>query len=390
MPDAPAHDTASTSDSLDLLAHFDDVRDPRLDRRKKHPLLDIIGLTICAVIAGADTFVGIERFGHARHDWLAQFLDLPNGIPSHDTIGAVWSRIDPAEFESGFRQWIACLADSIEGIVAIDGKEARRSHDRAAGKPALRLVSAWACEQEVVMGQQAVPDHTNETKTLPPLLQMLELEGAIVTLDAAGCYPPVAEAIQKAGADYVITLKGNQGTLRREAEALLARYEAAGVLPEPHTTTSGGHGRVEVRRGWAVSLEGEGATLPTEEDGTPRWPGLRTLGRVVRERHLADGGVEVEERLFISSLPADAERLMRAVRQHWHVENKLHWTLDVAFDEDGSRVRSGHAAENLAMVRRLAVNLLKQETSRSVGIKVKRMEAAWNPDYLLKVLTGSD
>jgi predicted transposase YbfD/YdcC len=372
--------TGSTSASLEFTSHFEDVTDPRIDRGKEHTLLDIIGLTICAVVAGADTFVGISRFGASRREWLKQFLELKNGVPSHDTLGRVWGRVDSEEFEVGFRRWIGELAGSISEVVAIDGKTMRGSYDRASSKAALQMIDVWSCEQELVLGQEAVPENTNETGALPDLLQLLELEGAIVTVDAAGCYSNIAEEILGARADYVITLKKNQEALQRDAEALFEKLEALDRLPEPCKTVDGGHDRVEIRHCWAIGIE-------TTKIEASDWPKLTSLCRVRAERHHPDGTTQTEERLFISSLKPDPERLLRAVRHHWHVENKLHWTLDVAFREDDSRVRTGNAAQNLGIVRRLALSLLKQETSRPEGIKIKRNEAGWNPDYLLKVLT---
>lgn len=374
---------SSEASSLEFTTYFEEVTDPRIDRRKEHTLLDIIGLTICAVVAGADTFTGVERFGEARQEWISQFLELKNGIPSHDTIGTVWGRVDPEEFETGFRRWVGALVDAIEGVVAIDGKTLRRSYDRASSKAALQMINVWSCEQELVLGQEAVPEGTNETGALPELLRLLDLEGAILTIDAAGCYSGVAEEVTEAGADYVITLKENQETLQRDAEALFEKLEQIGRLPKTHKTVDGGHDRVEVRHCWALDVE----EVPIDPSG---WPNLSSLCRVRAERHHPDGRVQTEERLFLSSLEADPERLQEAVRHHWHVENKLHWTLDVAFKEDSSRVRTGHAAQNLGIVRRLALSLLKQETSRSVGIEIKRKEAGWNPDYLLKVLTAGN
>ncbi|MCS3612910.1 ISAs1 family transposase [Salinibacter ruber] len=374
----------SKTSSPDFTTYFEEVTDPRIERRKEHTLLDIIGLTICAVVAGADTFTGIERFGEAREEWLRQFLELKNGIPSHDTIGGVWGRVDPKEFEAGFRGWIEGLTDSVEQVVAIDGKTLRRSYDRGSGKAALQMIDVWSCKHELVLGQEAVPEETNETGALPELLRLLELEGAIVTIDAAGCYSNVAEEITEAGADYVTALKGNQKGLHRDAKALFEKLEGIDRLPEGYKTVDGGHDRVEVRRCWAIGVE------DTSIKGLEEWPELRSLCKVRAERHHPDGTTQTEERLFLSSLETDPERLLKAVRHHWHVENKLHWTLDVAFEEDDSRVRTGHAAQNMGVVRRLALSLLKQETSRSVGIKIKRKEAAWNPDYLLKVLTAGN
>jgi predicted transposase YbfD/YdcC len=375
--------SGSKASSVEFTAYFEDVSDPRIQRQKEHTLLDIIGLTICAVVAGADTFTGIERFGKSRREWLKQFLELKNGIPSHDTLGRVWSRVDPEEFEAGFRRWIGGLTDSISDVVAVDGKTLRGSYDRESSKAALKMINVWSCEQELVLGQEAVPEETNETGALPDLLRLLEVKGAIVTIDAAGCYSSVAEEITDAGADYVITLKGNQKTLQRDTEALFEKLEAIGRLPEPCKTVDGGHDRVEVRRCWALDAE------KTEIEAS-EWPELASLCKVRAERYHPDGTTQTEERLFISSLEPDPEQLLEAVRHHWHVENKLHWTLDVAFREDHSRVRTGHAAQNLGIVRRLALSLLKQETSRSVGVKLKRKDAGWNSDYLLKVLTAGN
>lgn len=380
----PDSEPSSEASSPDFTTFFEEVTDPRIERRKEHTLLDIIGLTICAVVAGADTFAGIERFGEAREEWLGQFLELKNGIPSHDTIGEVWGRVDPEEFEAGFRRWIGGLTDSVGEVVAVDGKTLRRSYDRTSNRAALQMIDVWSCNQELVLGQKAVPETTNETGALPELLRLLELEGAIVTIDAAGCYSDVVEEIVEAGADYVIALKENQRTLQRDTEALFEKLEGVGRLPESCKTVDGGHDRVEVRRCWA--LDAEDASIR----GLQKWPGLSSVCKVRAERHHPDGTTQTEERLFISSLEADPERLLQAVRRHWHVENKLHWTLDMAFAEDDSRIRSGHAAQNLGVVRRLALSLLKQETSRSVGTAIKRKEAAWNPDYLLKVLTAGN
>ena len=347
------------------------MTDPRIERRKEHTLLDIIGLTICAVVAGADTFPGIERFGEAREEWLSQFLELKNGIPSHDTIGEVWGWVDPEEFETGFRRWIGGLTDSVGEVVAVDGKTLRRSYDRpsnraalnkaALNKAALQMIDVWSCKQELVsckqelvLGQRAaVPETTNETGALPELLRLLELEGAIVTIDAAGCYSDVVEEIVEAGADHVIALKGNQKALQRDTEALFEKLEGVGRLPESCKTVDGGHDRVEVRRCWA--LDAEDASIR----GLQKWPGLSSVCKVRAKRHHPNGTTQTQEQLFIFSLEADPERLLQTVRRHWHVENKLHWTLDMAFAEDDSRVRSGHAAQNLGVVRRLALSLLK-------------------------------
>ena len=299
----PDSEPSSEASSPDFTTYFEEVTDPRIEHRKEHTLLDItlldiIGLTICAVVAGADTFAGIERFGEAREEWLGQFLELKNGIPSHDTIGEVWGRVDPEEFETGFRRWIGGLTDSVGEVsvgevVAVDGKTLRRSYDRtsnkaALNKAALQMIDVWSCKQELVLGQKAVPETTNETGALPELLRLLELEGAIVTIDAAGCYSDVVEKIVEAGADYVIALKGNQKALQRdtdqrETEALFEKLEGVGRLPESCKTVDGGHDRVEVRRCWA--LDAEDASIR----GLQKWPRLSSVCKVRAERHHPDG-----------------------------------------------------------------------------------------------------
>ena len=289
----PDSEPSSGASSPNFTTYFEEVTDPRIERRKEHTLLDIIGLTICAVVAGADTFAGIERFGEAREEWLGQFLELKNGIPSHDTIGhdtigEVWGRVDPEEFETGFRRWIGGLTDSVGEVVAVDGKTLRRSYDRtsnkaALNKAALQMIDVWSCKQELVLGQKAVPETTNETGALPELLRLLELEGAIVTIDAAGCYSDVVEGIVEAGADYVIALKENQKALQRDTEALFEKLEGVGRLPESCKTVDGGHDRVEVRRCWA--LDAEDASIR----GLQKWPRLSSVCKVRAERHHPDG-----------------------------------------------------------------------------------------------------
>jgi len=373
---------ASTTDESLFAHYFEEVTDPRLDRRKQHSLLDIIGLTICAVICGADSFVAVERFGHAKRDWLDQYFVLPNGIPSHDTIGRTFALIDPREFEAGFRAWITAAFEQTEGqVVAIDGKTLRRSYDRQSSTASLQMVSAWASENHLSLGAAPVEADSNEVTAIPKLLELLELSGCIVTIDAAGCQTAITQQITDEQADYVLTLKANQGELYADVEALFRRLHEQGRLSAASACTSGGHGRVEVRRCWAVEVAGRGIV------DTAAWSHLRSVAMVEAERHV-EGKVTTERRFFISSLPADAERLLAAVRTHWHIENKLHWVLDVAFEEDASRIRKGHAAENMAVVRRLALSLLKQETTSPVGTATKRLQAGWNPEYLLSVLKG--
>jgi predicted transposase YbfD/YdcC len=371
----------------DLAAHFAVMKDPRKAKGKQHRLRDIMLLTICAVICGADSFTAIEAFGQAKQRWLGQFLDLEHGIPSHDTIGRVFAGIDPEAFEECFLTWVEAACEATDGeVIAIDGKTLRRSHDRHAGKAALHLVSAWATANGLALGQVRTAEKSNEITAIPELLEVLSLSGCIVTIDAMGCQQAIAEAITDQGADYVLALKGNQGELRADTEALFGRVrgpegELESAAVSTHKSVTGGHGRVETRRCWALDVAEQGWV---DLEG---WSKLRTVCMVEHERF--DGEkTTTQQRFYISSLAPEAEVLLRAVRQHWHIENKLHWVLDVAFREDESRIRTGHAAQNMAVVRRLALNLLKQEPTSSAGIKNRRLRAGWDEAYLRKVLSG--
>lgn len=363
--------------------HFENVTDPRTECLNDHLLLDIIGMSVCAVICGADGFTGIETFGKEKEDWLGRFLTLKNGVPSHDTIGDVLARLDPDEFEESFRNWIATIFEKTEGeIVAIDGKTLRRSYDSASNKAALHMVSAWASANNLTLGQVKTSGKSNEITAIPKLLKVLDVSGCLVTIDAMGCQKEIADLIADQGADYVLALKGNQGELYADTKALFDRFDRLGSVPKnQHESVTGGHGRVETRRCVAVDIAGRGL-LETEG-----WSGLRTVCRVEAERW-KEGQTTTETRYFVSSLRADAERLLEATQTHWHIENKLHWVLDVAFEEDESRIREGHASQNMATIRRLARSLLENETTSTVGVKNKRLQAAWSEEYLLKVLTS--
>lgn len=367
-----------------LVDSFAEIEDSRCSRNTLYPIEEIVLLAICGVISGADDFVALEEFGESKLGWLRGLLPYERGIPSHDTLGRVFGQIDPSAFERCFRAWTRRAEEETDGeVVALDGKTACGSGDRASGTEQLHLVEAWATEQELMLGQRRSEGGANEIETIPRLLEMLTLKGCIVTIDAMGCQTDVAEAIIGAEADYVLRLKNNQSGLRADVEQLFeSRLELE--LGPGHTDVDGGHGRVETRRCWAVDIRGRGLV---DED---RWPGLRSVALIETERFVAEpqeepgpveGETETERRYLISSLEADAEKILQAARQHWHIENGLHWVLDVAFKEDHSQVRTDNAAENLALVRRLVTSVVKQDEEIDAGTQTKRMRAAWDDEY---------
>ena len=368
--------------SLSLFDTLEQVPDPRRERTKLHQLVDILVIAVCATICAAETWEEIEEFGQAKESWFKQFLALPNGIPSHDTFRRVFLRLNPKKFQESFMEWVRCVAQVSGGeVVAIDGKQVRGART-SSGKEGLRMVSAWACEQRLVLGQLKTEEKSNEITAIPLLLELLELRGCIVTIDAMGCQTEIAAQIIKQEADYVLSLKGNQGILHEEVEEYFAWAQGINFKDVEYDfcrTLEKDHGRIEERRCF-VTEDTEWFTEKAE------WAGLRSFIMVEAEREVVGQAATVERRYFISSLPADAKRALRAVRGHWQVENSLHWVLDVAFREDGCRTRTGHAPENLATLWHIAVNLLKQERSCKLGIKSKRLKAGWDESYMLKVL----
>jgi predicted transposase YbfD/YdcC len=368
--------------SLSLFDSLDQVPDPRRERTKLHQLVDILVIAVCATICAAETWEEIEEFGRAKEGWFKKFLALPNGIPSHDTFRRVFLLINPKKFQESFLVWVRSVAEVTEGeVVSIDGKQVRGARTPQ-GKEGLRMVSAWASEQRLVLGQLKTEEKSNEITAIPLLLELLELRGCIVTIDAMGCQTGIAAQIIKQGADYVLSLKGNQGILHEEVAEYFVwalKTDFKGLECDYCATLEKDHGRIEGRRCWVT----EDTDWFTEK---AEWVGLRSFIMVEAEREVLGQAATVERRYFISSLPADAKQALRAVRCHWQVENSLHWVLDVAFREDACRTRTGHAPENLATLRHIAVNLLKQERSCKLGVKSKRLKAGWDESYMLKVL----
>jgi predicted transposase YbfD/YdcC len=369
--------------------HFSKVNDPRRDRTKHHKLIDIIAIAICAVICGAEGWVDIELFGNSKIHWLATFLELPNGIPSHDTFGRVFSLLDAQQFQLAFYEWVWAVNDIIQGqVINIDGKCLRGSDNQRLGKRAIYMVSAWAVENEIVLGQHKVDEKSNEITAIPELLKILSLSGCIVTIDAMGTQTNIAKTIREANADYILSVKDNQGHLFEDIATLFAVDQAQNFKYasfEHKKTVNKGHGRIEVRECWSTSNP-EYLNLIR---GLQNWTGLQSIIMVACTR-IIDGKETKYVRYYISSLPSNAERILQAVRNHWSIENKLHWVLDVALNEDRSRVRKDQAPENFAVLRHIALNPLKQEKTAKGGIHAKQFQAALKEEYLLKVLASAN
>lgn len=367
-----------------IARHYEGLPDPRTGNAKQHIFLEILIMAICAVICGADGWSDVELFANNKKAWLKTFLKLPKGIASHDTFGRVFAKIKPEEFQKRFIEWVRAIEKLTAGqVIAIDGKNLRRSHDHDAGKAAIYMVSAWATQNQLVLGQTKVADKSNEITAIPELLQLLEITGCIVTIDAIGTQTEIAKTIIDGGGDYLLSVKENQGHLFEDIQYLFDVDVAHGYERE-HSyskTVNKGHGRMETRECWAIDREAYLSLIRKRE----QWKGLKSIVRIVSQRQIGEE-VEVQTRYFISSLPADAKMILKTKRSHWKIENQVHWVLDIAFREDECRVRKDHGAENLAVLRHMALNLLKNEKTAKGGIHAKRLQAGWNNDYLLKVL----
>ena len=367
-----------------LLEYFADLPDPRIERCKEHALLDIVAIAILATICGAEHFTEMEEFGRAKQAWLKSFLKLPHGIPTHDTFARVFARLKPAAFRERFIDWVQAINTVTAGeVIAVDGKTARRSHDKSGGIKALHLVSAWATRNRLTLGQVKVDEKSNEITAVPELLNLLEIKGCLVTVDALNTQKEIARAIREQEADYVLALKDNHPKLQAEVAGIFVAVRQAKTHDpalRPVETIETGHGRTETRRCWSVEA-------PDWLTGYEQWCDLHSLILVEATREVKDQQT-TETRYYLSSLAPDAPRAAAAVRAHWGIENSLHWSLDVSFGEDDSRVRVGHAPENLALVRKITHNLFQHETTLKRGLKTKRLKAGWDESYLLKVLNA--
>jgi predicted transposase YbfD/YdcC len=378
---------------ISLVPYLEQIPEPRRQtKNRKHRLSDILCITLYGVLVGLDDWCSISEFGRSQEAWLRKFLPLEHGIPSHDTFGRVFSLISPKKFEAIFFAWaqemrrvgqeqgkedFAGMVPPMEQQLAVDGKTCRRSGGK--GQSALHMVHVWACESGLVLANQAVAEKSNEITAIPEVLALFDLKGVTVSADAMGCQKAIAQQIVTQKGDYVLALKNNHKRLYEEVRALLearAQDNAPGDV-----TVEKGHGRVETRRVWVTERVEWIAPEST-------FPGLKSLVMVESERERTGGGKRVERRCFLSSLPADAARLGKKIRAHWGVENRLHWVLDMAFNEDQCRIRTGHAAENMAIIRRFALNLLRQDATCKLGVKNKRLRMAYDLNYRNSILFG--
>jgi predicted transposase YbfD/YdcC len=384
--------TISVSNPTDLLNvsflnHFENLTDPRIERSKEHLLIDIVAIAILAVISGADGWVSIELSGKAKYEWLKGFLELPNGIPSHDTFSRVFARIEPKQFQECFLSWVNSITQKLKlEVIAIDGKTMKQSYDRNQSQKPLHIVSAWSASHQLVLGQKKVNKKSNEVTAIPALLELLEMEESIITIDAMGCQKEIAALIIKKKGDDLLALKRNQNLLHKDVKnwfELARQEEFAAREHSYYQQIEGGHHRVEKRQIWTVAV----SELPPLHNQS-LWTGLKTVVMVVSERRLWNK-TTTEVRFYLSSLASNAEKISQAIRSHWGIENSLHWTLDVTFCEDKSRIRKDHSPENFALLRRLAISLLKQEKGFKGSLKMKRYLAGMDNNYLVKILDSA-
>ncbi|QJB42914.1 ISAs1-like element ISAsp2 family transposase [Dolichospermum flos-aquae] len=368
---------------ITIVDHFKDLEDKRVERTKRHKLIDIVTIAICAVICGVDSWVLMEAYGKKKEKWLKQFLELPNGIPSHDTFARVFARIDPQQFQNCFLSWIKSINKITEGeVIAIDGKTLRHSYDKGKDKGAIHMVSAWATSNKLVLGQCKVEEKSNEITAIPELIKVLDIAGCLVTIDAMGCQKEIVKSIAEKSGEYIIALKKNQGNLYKNVEEIFKEAISKGFegfkYSEFHTKEDK-HGREEIRHYLMLS------DIEERIDTDKKWVNLQSVGMVEYIRKV-NGKTKVETGYYISSLTNNAKLLGESVRTHWGIENSLHWVLDVAFREDDCRIRKDNAPQNFAVIRHIAVNLLGKEKSQKLGTKSKQFCAGWDDEYLEKIL----
>jgi predicted transposase YbfD/YdcC len=362
---------------------FKAFKDPRMARAQRHPLINIITIAICSVICGADNFVTMAEFGRSKKNWFETFLDMPNGVPSHDTFNDVINRLDQSAFVKCFTQWIKQLAVNDENVIALDGKVLRRTRGKINDSKAIWLVNAWSVANSMCFGQIQVDDKSNEITAIPKLLELLDIEGATITIDAMGCQTEIGEKIVEKGGHFLLALKGNQGEFHQDVSLYLNTLidNPSNQRFDYYQSTNGDHGRIETRKVWLVT------ELDWLLQRHPRWATVKGIAVVESERIIGDD-CSIERRYYITShFDRNAQFISNGIREHWHVENKLHWQLDVSFNEDQCRLRSGNAAANLSFLNKIALNLLKNETTAKIGIKSKRLKAGWDEKYMMKVLT---
>lgn len=369
---------------LGLFTFFEAVPEPRVERTRRHPLVNILTIAMLTMICVGEGWEDMENFGQGKKEWLSGFLNLRRGIPSADTFRRVLSALDPKAFNACFIAWVEALSVSTSGkLIALDGKTVRRSFNHATGRKALHIVSAWISENRLTLGQIATEANSNEITAIPKLLELLDIRGATITVDAMGCQRAIADKVIDQGGDYIMGLKGNQETAHKEVREYFSEASAADFRDVPHTfheTVDGSeHGRLEVRRVWASQELAWFADLS-------KWKGLRSIIMVERERTVGSAKPTVERQYYWSSHTVDAIMFAHMIRSHWGIENQLHWCLDVGFREDESRIRTDHGPENLALLRKIALNLAKNERTHKAGLQAKRKLASWSNPYLLKLL----
>jgi predicted transposase YbfD/YdcC len=376
--------TTASSPAALIKTHFGELKDPRALHSIEHQLIDILIITICATICGANDWEAIAQYGRTKQDWLKTWLEIPNGIPSADTFNRVFARLKPEELQKCFMGWMQAVQTVTEGeLLNIDGKTLRGAKEAGNSRSLIHMVSVWSASQHLVLGQQKVSEKSNEITAIPALLKLLSVRGCLVSIDAMGCQTEITKVIIEQGADYVLALKGNQGDLHTDVVQLFTsarKQNFRNIEHQFHSTVSNGHGRMETRRYWTM---GNTEYLI----GAHKWSGLKSIGVVESQREM-NGKVSIEQRYYILSIHSDVQRFTTAVRSHWSIENQLHWILDVGFGEDAAQSCSGSSAENLAVIRHIGINLLSRDKESKVGVKTRRLQAGWDDNYLKTVLSA--